>query len=140
MNETTGTTASPSRISGPLAQSHGGRAGWFRVAFGFSALATLDMGYQAWSIAQPSATATVIYPGRLAWPLAVGAVLFAAASLFALQRRARAALCLLLGYFIPAVAVYAIQGVVIPPSVLLVVSMLALIVATRRRAADHAPA
>jgi hypothetical protein len=122
------------------ADSHGGRAGWFRVACGFSALATIGISYQAWSIARPSATATVTYPPSLAGPLALGAILFAAASFLAMRHRPSAGLFLLLGYLIPAIALYVLQGIVVPPSLLLVASMIALILATRRRAAIRDPA
>jgi hypothetical protein len=119
---------------------HGGRAGWFRVACGFSALAAIGMSYQSWSVARPSVAATVFYPSWLAGPLVLGALCLAWASFLAIRRRRSAGLFLVLGYVIPAVALYALQGILVPPSLLLIASMLALIVATRRRHAITGPA
>jgi hypothetical protein len=119
---------------------HGGRAGWFRVACGFSVLAAIGMSYQSWSVARPSVTAIVSYPSWLAGPLALGALCLAWASFLAIRRRQTAALFLVLGYVIPAVALYASQGILVPPSFLLIASMLALIVATRRRHPIRGPA
>jgi hypothetical protein len=121
------------------AAAHGGRAGWFRVASGFSALAAFGISVQAWSVARPSATATVFYPRWLAGPLVLGALFLAWASFLAMRRRPSAALFLVLGYVIPAVALYAMQGLFVPPSLLLIASMLALIPATGRRHAVSGP-
>lgn len=122
------------------AVSHGGRTGWFRVACGFSALAAIGISYQSWSVAHASARASVVYPPLLAAPLALGALFFAGASLLAMRRRRSAGLFLLLGYAIPAVALYARLGIVVPPSLLVIASMLALVLATRRRHAITDPA
>jgi len=118
----------------------GGRAGWFRIAAGFSALAALGAAYQAWAVSHPSADAAVFYAPPLGAAIGVGAALFAGASILAMQRRGIAGLCLLLGYAIPAGTLYAQQATIIPPSLLVVVSMLALIIATRRIAAISEPA
>jgi hypothetical protein len=119
---------------------HGGRAGWFRVACGFSALAGIGMSYQSLSVARPAVTATVVYPSWLAGPLALGALCLAWASFLAIRGRRSAGLFLVLGYVVPAVALYASQGMVVPPSLLVIASMLALIAATRRRHAITVPA
>jgi hypothetical protein len=121
-------------------KGRGGRAGWFRVAAGFSALSALGAAYQAWSVSHPSADAVVVYAPPLGAAVAVGAALFAAASVLAMQHRAIAGLCLLMGYAIPAGTLYAQQATIIPPSLLLVVSMMALIMATRRTSAVNDPA
>jgi hypothetical protein len=118
----------------------GGRAGWFRIASGFSALASLGGAYQAWSVSHPSADAVVFYAPPLGAAIGVGAALFAGASVLAMQHRAIAGLCLLIGYAIPAGTLYAQQATIIPPSPLIVVSMIALIMATRRTAAVSDPA
>jgi hypothetical protein len=112
--------------------SHGGRAGWFRVASGFSAFAAIGISYQAWSIARPSPTAIVAYPPYLAGSLVLGALLLATSSYLAVRQSRIAGLFLVFGYTIPAAALYVQQGSVMPPNVLLIVSMLALILATRR--------
>jgi hypothetical protein len=93
------------------------------------------MAYQAWSVARPSLDATMVYSTSLVGPLALGALLLATASFLALRHRASAGLFVLLGYLIPAVTLYALQDIAVPPSLLLVISMTALILATRRRAA-----
>lgn len=67
--------------------THGGRAGWFRVACGFSALAAFALGYQSFSTARPSANTSVLYPPSLAGALAVGALLLATASVLASRHR-----------------------------------------------------
>ena len=118
----------------------GGRAGWFRIAAGFSALAALGAAYQAWSVIHPSADAVVFYAPSLGAAIGAGAAFFAGASVLAMRHRAMAGLCLLIGYAIPAATMYAQQATVIGPSLLIVVSMFALFVATRRTAADTAPA
>ena len=125
--------------TGERSAGHGGRAGWFRVAAGFSALAAVGSGYQAWSIVHPRADAVVHYAPSLAAVIALGSVLFASASLLALHHRTIAGLCLLVGYAIPAVTFYAQQASVMPPSFPLVVSMLALMFANVRRSTVHDP-
>lgn len=140
MSDTNGIDERTPEPDAEMMASHGGRAGWFRVACGFSALAAIGMGYQSWSIAHPSAAAIVSYPPLLAGPLAVGAVFFAWASFLAMRRRPRAGFFLLLGYVIPAVTLYAVRDMVVPPSLLLIVSMFALILATRRRDTYTGPA
>jgi len=75
----------------------------------------------------------VTYPTLLAAALALGAVCFAGATFLALRRRAVAGLLLLVGYAIPAVTLFVLQDIIVPPGILVFVSMLALIVATRRR-------
>jgi peptidoglycan/LPS O-acetylase OafA/YrhL len=117
-----------------------GQAGWFRIAAGFSAAAALGAAYQAWSVSHPSADAVVYYAPPLGVAIGVGAALFAGASVLAMRRRAIAGLCLLLGYAIPAGTLYAQQGTIIPPSLLIVLSVVALIMATRRTAAYNDPA
>jgi hypothetical protein len=119
---------------------HGGRAGWFRVAAGFSAFAALGAAAQAWSMSHPSAHAVVFDAPSLGAAIGVGAALFAGASVLAMRGRAIAGLCLLMGYAIPAGTLYAQQATIMPPSVLVVVSMFALIMATRRTAAGADPA
>ena len=121
-------------------RARGGRAGGFRVAAGFSALAALGAAYQAWSVSHPSPNAVVFYAPSLAAAVGVGAALFAGASVLALQHRAVAGLCLLTGYVIPAATLYAQQATIIPPSLLIVVSMMALIIATRRTSTVNDPA
>ena len=119
---------------------HGGRAGWFRVAAGFSALAAVGSGYQAWSITYPAPDTVVHYAPSLAAAIALASILFASASLLAIRHRTIAGLCLLIGYAIPAIVFYAQQATVMPPSLPLVVSMLALLFAHVRRSAIHNPA
>lgn len=104
--------------------SHGGRAGWFRVACGFSALAAIGVSHQA----------IVSYPRSLAGPLVLGAIFLAKASCLALQQRRSAGLFLLLGYVISGVALNVLQGSVMPPSFLIIASVIALVLATRRGA------
>jgi hypothetical protein len=118
----------------------GERAGWFRIAAGFSALAALGGAYQAWSVSHPSADAVVVYAPPLGAAIGVGAALFAGASILAMRRQAIAGLCLLVGYAIPAGTLYAQQATIFPPSLLIVVSMFALIMATRRTASINDPA
>jgi hypothetical protein len=120
--------------------ARGGPAGWFRVAAGFSALAALGSGYQAWSVIRPSANAVVHYAPSLGAAIAVASALFASASLLAIRHRAIAGLCLLFGYAIPAATLYVQQATILPPSLLLVVSMLALMMAKLRRSAVENPA
>ena len=112
---------------------HGGRGGWFRVACGFSALAAIVESYVAWSVARPPVATTVSHPSWLAGALAVGALCFACASFLAIRRRRSAALLLILGYAIHAVALHVWQDVFVGPDFLLIASMLALMVATHRR-------
>jgi peptidoglycan/LPS O-acetylase OafA/YrhL len=125
---------SASQPDAEISPPHGGRAGWFRIACGFSALATVGISYQAWSIVHPSATTIATYSPSLAVPLILGAVLLAVASFLAIRHRRSAGLFLLLGYLLPALALYLLQGIVVPPSLLLVASMISLILATRRSA------
>lgn len=117
----------------------GGRAGWFRIAAGFSVLAALGAAYQAWSVSHPSLDAVALYRPSLGAAIGVGAALFAGASVLALRHRAIAGLCLLVGYAIPAATLYAQQATIVAPSLLIVVSMLALIVASRRTAGIDDP-
>jgi hypothetical protein len=113
---------------------HGGRAGWFRVASGFSALAAIEAGVQAWVVAHPPPSVTVTYsPFVPIVAVAVSAACFAGAAFLALRQRAVAGLLLLVGYAIPAVALFVLQDDVASPSILVIVSMIALIAATRRR-------
>ena len=117
----------------------GGRAGWFRIAAGFSALAALGAAYQAWSVSHPSADAVVLYTPPVGAATGVGAALFAGASVLSMRHRAIAGLFLLIGYAIPAGILYAQQATLIPPSLLIVVSMIALIMATRRTTGVNDP-
>jgi len=117
----------------------GGRAGWFRVAAGFSAFAALGAAYQAWSVSHSSGDAVVFYGPPLGAAIGVGAALFAGASILAMRHRAIAGLCLVIGYAIPAGILYAQQATIMPPSLLTVVSMFALIMATQRTAAVNDP-
>ena len=112
--------------------SHGRRAGWFRVASGFSALAAIGMCYQSFRIARPSADAVVSYPPAFGGALAVGALCVAWASFRSLRGHLRAGLYLVMGYLIPAATLYLRQNILMAPGLLLVGSMLALIIATRR--------
>jgi hypothetical protein len=123
-----------------MMKDRGGRAGWFRIAAGFSALAALGAAYQAWSVSHPAADAVIVYAPPLGGAVGVGAALFAGASVLAMQRRRIAGLCLLVGYAIPAGTLYAQQATIIPPSLLVVVSLGALIMATRRPAGIGDPA
>jgi hypothetical protein len=120
--------------------AHGGRAGWFRVACGFAILATIGLSDQAWSVARTSATDTIVYPSAIAALLAVGALLLAMSSVLAFRRRPMAGFFLLLGYLLPAIPLYVLQDVVVPPSLFLDASMIALILATGRRGAITHPA
>jgi hypothetical protein len=117
------------------AARRGGRAGWFRVAAGFSALAAVGSGYQAWSVLHPSAGAVVHDAPSLGAAIGAASALFAAASLLAMRHRLAAGLCLLIGYAVPAATFYAQRGEIMPPSLLLTVSMLALMLAALRRSA-----
>jgi hypothetical protein len=130
---------SASQPDAEISTPHGGRAGWFRISCGFSALATVGVSYQAWSIVHPSATAIVTLSPSLTVPLVLGAVLLAVASFLAIRHRRIAGLFLLLGYLLPTLALYLLQGIVVPPSLLLVASMIALILATRRTAIIRTP-
>jgi hypothetical protein len=131
-------TSQPHDVKQPTAR--GGPAGWFRVAAGFSALAALGSGYQAWSVIRPSADAIMRYAPSFGAAIAVASVLFAGASLLAIRHRAIAGLGLLFGYAIPATTLYVQQATIAPPSLLLVVSMLALLMANLRRSAVENPA
>jgi hypothetical protein len=91
-------------------------------------------------VSHPSADAVVFYAPPLGAATGVGAALFASASVLAIRHRAIAGVCLLLGYAIPAGTLYAQQATLLPPSLLLVVSMLALIMATRRPSGITDPA
>lgn len=118
----------------------GGRAGWFRIAAGVSALAALGAAYQAWAVSHPSTDAVGFYAPPLGAAIGAGAFFCAAASVLAMRRRAIAGVSLLLGYAIPAGTFYAQQATILPPSLLIIVSMIALIMAMRRTAAESAPA
>jgi hypothetical protein len=82
----------------------------------------------------------VHYAPSLAGAIALASLLFASASMLAVRHRAKAGLCLLMGYAVPAVTLYAQEATVRPPSLLLVVSMLALMMASARGTAVHDPA
>lgn len=122
-----------SQVSEEPTRHHGGRAGWFRVAGGFSALLTLGSALEVWQAARPSTAAPGEYPSWFVALLLVATACFGWASLLALRQRQQAGLWLALGYFLPAIALYAAREVVAPPNGLLVVILLALIAAGPRR-------
>ena len=103
-------------------------------------MAALGAAYQAWAVSHPSADAVVVSAPSLARAVGLGAAFFVVAGVLALQHRAIAGVCLIVGYAIPAATLYAQQGTIIPPSLLLVVGMLALLMATRRSPRVHDPA
>jgi hypothetical protein len=105
---------------------------WFRLASTLSALSAIGMGYQGWSIANPSSNAVEFYPVSIAVAAALGALLFLCASILAARRRASAALFLLAGYAIPAITLFALRRVLVPPSWLVVGSFIAVILASWR--------
>jgi peptidoglycan/LPS O-acetylase OafA/YrhL len=117
------------RTSAPL---DAGRTWLFRAASALSALAAIGMGYQGWSVAYPSSDAVAFYPTSVAIALAVGAFLFLCASVLAARRQASAGFCLLLGYAIPAITLYILQRTLVPPSLLVGGSILAVLLASFR--------
>lgn len=118
-----------------------GRAWLFRAASALSALAAIGMGYQGWSVAYPSSNAVAFYPTPVAIALALGAFLFLCASVLAARRQLSAGLCLLLGYAIPALTLYILQRMLVRPSLLVVGSILAVLLASvRQTAAADRPA
>ena len=119
---------------------HGGRAGWFRVAGGFSALAAVNVAVQAWHVARVPSAANIPHPWQLVLALGLGVAGFACASVFAVRERASAGAWLVLSYVVVAVALYVLTGVVAPPGLLLVACMIALIIATRRPERSTGPA
>jgi hypothetical protein len=133
MIETHGDANSAAQGIRPPAPLGAGGVWLFRAASALSALAAIGMGYQGWSVAYPSSHAVAFYPTPVAIALALGAFLFWCASILAARRQPSAGLFLLLGYAIPALTLYILQRMLVPPSLLAVGSILAVLLASFRQ-------
>jgi hypothetical protein len=117
----------------PGSEAHGGVAGWFRVASGFAALATLELGGGAWVVLRRADLSAPMSPRALAALLALCSVLAGTAAFLAARRHASAGALLLAS----SVVTFAIgRGVSLP----LLIALLALVGATARRVHHAKPA
>lgn len=117
----------------PVSEAHGGVAGWFRVASGFAAVATLELGGGAWVALRGADLSAPMSPRVLAALLALCSVLAGVAAVLAARCRASAGAMLLAS----SVVTFAIgRGVSLP----LLIALLALVGATAGRVRYAKPA